>query len=222
MLDAKQFNCCMCLMSGLFPRSIYVDSVDAIFVWGRAFNEYQPTRFEDGVLTMAADLYRLVGAPLVIPGYTGKEKGQGDTGYPGPAIWRAELAVLGVPDDHVLETCGKGYNTKTEMDDCLDLALRKDWSAIIGVTQLSHAMRAMLGTVKSLANLQVLSVIRVLPVWPQRIDWTRLCFGSQGKGPHPRAAWIDEEFERIPRYQEKGDLATLDELFQYLMRIHQQ
>jgi hypothetical protein len=185
-------------------------------------DEYQPTRFDDGVLTLAADFYRHSGVPIVIPGYVGSERGQGETGYPGPIMWRDELEILGVPEIHVFPTEGKGINTRTETDDFLDLAVDSGWARVVAVTQQSHALRAMLGTVKALQERGLLQTMQVVPAWPLPIDWTRPCYGSQGTGPYPRLKWIDEEFERIPRYQQKGDLATLAELSQYLERIHGQ
>lgn len=221
MLDAKQFFRCMCAMSGMFPRLVLSKKVDAIFVWGRANDEWHATRFDDSVLILAADLHRLTGASVAIPGYFGSEKGQGRNGYPGPLAWRVALAALGVSDDQVIDTVGHGYNTKSEMDDFLELAAAKHWSMTLAVTQQPHALRAMLGAVKSLAD-RNLRHFTVVPVWPHLFDWNRECHGSQGVGPYPRLQWIDEEFDRIPRYQEKGDLATLDDLFKYLGHVHQQ
>lgn len=220
MLNAKQLFRCMCAMAGMFPRLILSKKVDIIFIWGRAIDEWQATRFDDSVLKQAADFHRLTGACVAIPGYFGTEKGQGLTGYPGPKVWRSALTALGVSNDQIMETIGHGFNTKSEMDDFLELAVVKQWSIALAVTQQSHALRAMLGTVKSLADRNLQHLI-VAPVWPPLFDWTRKCYGSQGDGPYARMHWIDEEFDRIPRYQKKGDLATLDELFEYIAQIHQ-
>ncbi|MEX1997541.1 MAG: hypothetical protein WEA04_02595 [Candidatus Andersenbacteria bacterium] len=220
MLESQLLYRCMCAMAGMFPR-LLDRKIDAIFVWGRAADEWQSTRFDDGVLKLAADLYRLTGSPVVIPGYVGSEKGQGTTGYPGPVAWRDALEILGVADVDVFPTAGRGFNTKSEMDDFIDLAIDSQWLMTVAVTQYPHALRAMLGTVKSLADRGTAELV-VAPVWPHQFDWSRECYGSQGEGPYSRLQWIDQEFERIPRYQEKGDLATLDQLFRYLADIHQQ
>lgn len=221
MFDAQMLYRCMCLMSGMFPRLLYTEKIDAIFVWGRAVDEWQSTRFDDGILQVAADLHRLTGAFVSIPGYIGAHWDQGGTGYPGPTVWSCALETLGVPTAYIFPLDGRGHNTKSEMDDFLDLACECHWPMVMAVTQQPHALRAMLGTVKSLTDRGLLNKITVVPVWPALFDWNRKCYGSQGVGPYPRSCWIDEEFERIPRYQAKGDLATLDELHKYLMRIQQ-
>ncbi|MDP3997726.1 MAG: ElyC/SanA/YdcF family protein [Candidatus Andersenbacteria bacterium] len=208
-------------MSGRFPRLVHCGKVSAIFVWGRAVDEGAPTPYDDGVLKLVADLYRQTGAPVIIPGYCGVDVGQGGTGYPGPQVWRGVLKVLGVPGDQVISGSGCGHNTKTEMDDFLDLAMTKRWRTILAVTQVHNALRAMLGAVKSMAN-QHISRLMVVPMWPVAFDWGRECYGSQGEGPFPRTRWVDEEFDRIVRYQAKGDLASLTDLYAYLMWLYRE
>ncbi len=211
MLDEGQrllFHC-MLLMAGGYQRIVYSGKVDAIFVWGRAVNEWQSTRYDDGVLAMAAQLHRETGAPVLVPGYTGRDEGQGDTGYPGPIVWGDALATLGVPT--ISTPNGTGHNTKTEMDDFLDLAKAREWKTVLAVSQLSHILRAMLGAIQS-SNEKGLSELDIVPMYPSLFDHKRECFGSQGMGPYPRLQWFDEEFDRIPRYREQGDMATLKEL----------
>jgi len=220
MIDSQQLFRCMCVMAGMFPRLLWAKKIDAIFVWGRAADEWKSTRFDDGPLKLAADLYRFTGSTVVIPGYTGSDKNQGKSGYPGAVAWRDALEILGVPDVDIFPSAGNGYNTKSEMDDFIDLAIENKWSATVAITQYHHALRAMLGTVKSLAVHSRLD-LTIVPIWSQVFDWKRECYGSQGVGPYPRIRWIDEEYDRIPLYQEKGDLATLKELYTYLLKIHQ-
>lgn len=221
MLDSRLLYQCMCLMAGMFPHLLLTKKVDAIFVWGRATDEWQATRYDDGVLKLAAGLHLLTGAPVAIPGYCGSDKGQGTTGYPGPQIWRDALTSFGVSGDQVVDTAGQGHNTKSEMDDFLELAVVRGWTTTVAITQQPYALRAMLGTVKTLIDLNLTDLV-VVPAWAHWFDWNRECYGSQGDGPYPRVRWIDEEYERIPRYREKGDLASLEDLAQYLIRVHQQ
>jgi hypothetical protein len=70
--------------------------------------------------------------------------------------------------------------------------------------------------VHSLRKRGLQSKLRVYPFWSIRFDFTALAYGSQGQGPHPRLGWIDEEYNRIPRYQAQGDLASLPELWSYI------
>jgi len=204
-------------MAGNYPVEIDMrGEIDAIFVWGRAVNEWQSYAGNGGVIDLAAWLHRnhRDHPPIIIPGYVGSEKGQGETGYPGHKIWSSALQRLGVPADKIMPTVGHGYNTKTEMDDCLDIAKKFHWKKIIGITLQTHALRAMLGTVKSLESRKV--QLKVFPYWPTTFDHTQQVFGSQGKGPLPRSSWIEEEYNRIPRYMAQGDLCTLEELLTYL------
>lgn len=222
MLDVKQLFRCMCLMTGMFPRLLLKKNIDAIFVWGRAADEWKVTRFDDGVLKLAADLNRSTGASVVIPGYTGAALGQSLQGYPGPSVWRITLRKLGVASEDIVSVSGKGHNTKTEMEDLLTLATTAKWTTIVGVTLAHYALRAMLGTVKSLQTYALSEQLTIVPVWSHTLDWNRECHGSQGTGPYPRLQWIDEEFDRISRYQAQGDLASLEELYHYLRWIYQQ
>jgi hypothetical protein len=126
---------------------------------------------------------------------------------------------LGVPEKKIMPVPGDGHNTKTEMDDFLNWAVSQKWRTVIAITQPAHALRAMLGTVRSLQALG--SQIRVYPWWSNRYDFTASSYGSQGEGPLPRSQWIDQEYDRIVRYQAKGDLASLEELHAYLRFLYQ-
>ena len=219
MMDGRLVYQCLCLMAGMHPALL--STADVLFVWGRAKGNWEENSFNEGTLQLSARLYHHCrhAHAIVIPGYIGQEKGQGLYGYPGPEVWKQELVRrYHIPPLHVKTTKGEGFNTKTEMDDMLDLAQANNWQTIIGVTHFTHALRAMLGTVKSLQN-RGLMHYKVLPCWPTKFDLSQQSYGSQGQGPFSRAEWIDQEFERIPRYQEEGDLATLEELRDYLLTL---
>lgn len=191
--------------------------LNAIFIWGRAADEWQSAGRSQGVIEVAANVYHCTSRPpVVIPGYVGTERGQGTFGYPGPAIWTRELNLYNVARKNIWTTRGQGINTKTEMDDLLDLATREQWQSIVGVTLQAHALRAMLGTVQSLKQRGCARQIKVFPIWPTTVNLSQAVYGSQGSGPRRRIDWIDQEFERIPPYQAQGDLCTLAELRDYL------
>ena len=221
MTDLEALYHCMCLLSGGFTSLLEQQQteVDAIFVWGRAADEFQPAAHDDGILELAASLHHRHGCPVAIPGYTGTTEGQTENGYPGPSVWRPQLEAFGVLPDMIRPVPGTGSNTKAEMEDFLAVARQSAMKRVIGVTQLPHALRAMLGTVKSLAT-QEMRDLQVIPLWPLRFNWQRETHGSQGEGPYPRLRWADEEWGRIPRYQRQDDLASFTELVEYLTSLH--
>lgn len=223
MLDARLVNHCLCVMAGICPTVLAGKrSIDAIFIWGRAANEWQTRGENAGVVQLAAELrlnLKTKEKPyIVIPDYVGSERGQGEFGYPGPTVWAEELQCLGVSKGAIQATPGNGINTKTEFDDFLYvLQCRATWRSIAVVTLQTHALRAMLGVVESLTQFNMLDS-NVFPVWPtmSMSRLTDLVYGSQGTGPHRKIDWIDQEFDRIPQYMAQGDLATLERLRTYL------
>lgn len=222
-LDSRLLYKCMCAMMGNWPRLINNPErkISAVFIWGRATGEFEITNYDDGVLSCARDLHRSKFCSICIPSYSGQVHDQGDTGYPGPERWRELLMTLGVPSHHIVRVPGTGHNTKTEMHDFLQFVASVGLETVIAVTQPAHALRAMLGTVQSLKVLGLESRLRVYPFWATRYDFEVECFGSQGRGPLPRLNWISEEYDRIPKYQAQGDLASLEELWKYLLFLYQ-
>lgn len=213
----RDLLCCEALLTkGLRKRT------SIIFIWGRANDEWQPTEHGDGVLETAVRVQDVTASPYVVfPGYIGSNKGQGSTGYPGPKVWQDSLMDMGIVNCVPLYVY-HGTNTRTEMIDCINWATASgtDFSVIVGITQQTHALRAMLGTVRSLMQLGLERRLSVIPIWPMRIDMAQEVHGSQGAGPYTRAAWIDQEWDRIEKYYEKGDLCSLSELQSYLEWIH--
>lgn len=220
-LDPKLLYQCMCRMAGKYPVEVARKSdIDAIFIWGCADKEWQGSSTNESVLRLAASLHKKqeYRPHIVFPGYIGSQRGQGDTGYPGPYTWSDALKKLGVLGKKLVQTSGKGINTKTEMDDFLELATNIGWKKVVGITLHAHALRAMLGTVKSLKSQKM--HLKVFPDWPVMFDQRQPVYGSQGMGPFPRCNWDVEEFDRIGRYMAKGDLSTLEELLQYLDSLY--
>lgn len=217
--EVKSLFRCMVLMSGMHQRLVSQGKIDGIFVWGRADDEYQPSQFDEGVLNHAAELFRLTKATVYIPGYIGSECGQGENGHPGPVVWTKALRDLSVPSNRITPVSGGGHNAKTEFNDLLTLASQNGLKIVIGVSQVTHILRAMLGAVKSMNDTGIQIV--VIPAYPTMFDFGRSCHGSQGEGPFPRTEWVDKEYDRIPEYLAQGDMATLSELDEYLTMIHE-
>lgn len=217
MSEQETWSECQSLLQGGFSRLVTL--VDGIFVWGRAADDWQGSKFEQGVLEVAADLNRQYSEPIIIPGYCGAQVDQGPNGYPGPLVWQPALMDLGVQSEDVVLTAGGGTNTKTEFEDCLAVAQERQWHVVAAVVDPLHVLRAMLGVVRSLAHAKA-EQIQIFPIMPHTFDWNRMCFGSQGEGPYSRITWLRHEFNRIPKYMAKGDLATPEELVRYLVQLH--
>lgn len=203
----------MLITHSLYPK-VCPGFFDSIFVWGRAKGEWE-ARDNTGVLQHAAALHLLTGAPIYIPGYRGRECGQGVTGYPGPEVWADFLENSGVSTCAIRKTEGKGCNTKTEFEDFLQMAEQFGHERTIGVTTLLHAPRAILGAVASMDARKMENHLLVLS-WPEFPALTTQVWGSQGEGPYPLRHWVSKEFERIPKYTEQGDLASFARLQEYL------
>lgn len=221
MSDAELVHKVMALLYGYCPDDATDDKVDAIFVFGRAQGEWKEGPGNKGVMKLAAWLWKLEVAPrIVIPGYAGTPDGQGgfiSTGYPGWEVWQEELKRLNVPSSCIAKTKGEGTNTKTEGDDFVSLSRQDEFKSAVVVMYPHQMLRAMLGLVKSMEQMDYW--MNVLPVCPTQVDWTDEVYGSQGERRLPRHLHIDEEWKRIPRYQQQGDLATFGDLEEYLRII---
>lgn len=77
-----------------------------------------------------------------------------------------------------------------------------------------QALRAMLGILKSFEKHGY--PMQVVPVCPPCVSWSKEVYGSQGALLLPRHQHIQQEWNNIPRLQDKGDLASLEELNTYL------
>lgn len=212
----------MCLMSGHRPWQEADTAVDAIFVFGRADREWEMTPGNEGILQTAADLFQKKVAPrIVIPGYLGNPDGRGGvilTAYPGWKIWVRALMGHQVPRKNIFTTEGQeGTNTKTEGNDFVLAALHHKWTSAVVVTHPHQMLRAMLGLVRTMEQMDYW--LNILPICPSQINWADPVFGSQGEKCLLRHQHIDEEWERIPRYQEQGDLVTFEELEVYLRNV---
>ena len=218
MLDGKLVNFCHHAMSGSWLLTLKA-AVSAIFIWGRAAGEWESfgnSVLDEGVINRAYSHAKNDNLPIAIPGYEGRDKGQGDYGYSANRWIQALTVNFGFPRSRILPTAGDGFNTKTEFDDYLDLATKNGYPITIAITQQTHALRAMLGVVKSLQDINLERKFIVIPSWPDIFDLMTEVYGSQGQGPFPRIDWIDQEYDRIERYQAKGDLASLEDLASYL------
>ena len=111
---------------------------------------------------------------------------------------------------HTLETA---YNTPAQTDWIIKTALDLDIERIVLMVRPYHLPRAYLTLLKSwqkLANRKMVLIPVAIPVPPDAVVLDKQL---------PSRAMIPGEMGRIPLYQAKGDIATLDELNTYLDSI---
>lgn len=184
-------------------------AVPVAFVPGRAKGDWETTDDDLGILGQAAKLYadgRI--DQVAIPGI----ERRGETNYLGAKTWMLYLDALGVKKEFVVPTKGEGRNTRTEMDDFVELAQQRGWTDALVLVNPHQVLRVMLGALKSFEGIGHHMTLR--PV-THKADWNAQVYGSQGHKKLPRALHILEEWRRVVEYQAKGDLASFDELSDY-------
>lgn len=187
-------------------------SVDALFFFGRSFGD------ENGLFGLAGKLYSKNKVKYIIfPDTEGEKEGGTIPGEAnrGKTAYTGDLVSLGVSRNDILYG-GPGKNTKTEGDGFLNRSKKKGFSSAAVLTQPHQILRAMLGLIKSMEKQDFW--MYVYPVVTTFTPWHEQVFGSQGALKKTREDHIYEEYVRILRYQNQGDLASFPELFNYLQR----
>jgi uncharacterized SAM-binding protein YcdF (DUF218 family) len=150
-----------------------------------------------------AELYHTAMAPSVVVTSSAHNYAYGS--LPAHVLVR-KLTALGVPEEHIIweET---GAHTRAEADATLRLAQKHGWKTLLVVTTEYHQYRAFLTLVKAMRDLKMeLKLIMV----------------SENKFPQFHSKTHEEtitgEMERITVYQQKGDVASLQEGILYLQK----
>lgn len=204
----------MVLTMGRFP----LKPVNAVFIFGRAYRDYEATDGDSGILRTAVELYRQrLTQYLSFPGTKGHCAADGTTvttTYPGPEVFSQHLQALGVPAENIIPTAEAPPHTRGDSDAFVELSKQRGWDNAVVVMHPHQVLRSMLGILKSFEkhNHKML----ILPVCPFRVNWNKNVYGSQGTLLLKRHAHIQQEWERILRFQQKGDLASLEDLNSYL------
>lgn len=182
--------------------------VDTTFFHARAWED------DDGLFCLAGHLYRTHKVNSIsINGGEGGAMGStiGGQNWPGQEQYRSRLQELGVGLIYLTKPAN---NTKEENEMFLQLAMQRRWRSAIIIGQPHHILREFLGMIASMRDHAYW--MRIYAAAPRTIDWTKLVYGSPSIPFTPRFDHIEEELNRIPKYQAKGDLAQYHELFPYL------
>lgn len=202
----------------IFKASIMLEAtktprpVDALFFHSRSFGD------ETGLFEVINALYQdgLI-KNIVLPNTEGEREGKSIPyeANRGKTAYTDDLIRLGINKNNILYG-GPGKNTRTESDGFLTLAKEKDWKKAAVLTQPHQILRAMLGLIKSMEELNYW--IYAYPVVPSCTPWQEVVYGSQGAEKKLREEHIRDEYDRIGRYQEQGYLASFESLFKYLKK----
>lgn len=217
---------CACLFQGNLPKN---RTVDVVFLPGLAVDNWQEDAADDGILKTAAALYPDHTRVIAIPGNQGTRRPDGSlssTGYPGGECWKAELLALGIPENRIVLYAlanvgadGQSWNTRTEIDDFVRIAEEFSWRHAIVLATPFHLPRVMLTLVKALHY--ALYRLELCPITPRSASWTKRVYHSQGLQQLPRYQHIQEEWSRVPKYQENGSICSFRELHEYLISFRE-
>lgn len=194
--------------------------VDAIFFFGRSFFDAE----KRGIFTDAADSVKSGQAKYIfLADSEGERVGETipRTAYPGKSLWTDRLVKLGVKEGQIIYCPNpmpgeRGFNTKTEAEAFLKKMNEMGLHTAAALTHPHQIVRAMLGIVKSINDTG--SETDVWCMSPQSTDWNKKVRGSQGLELKPRIDHVQDEIDRIIKYQNKGDIASFEELNMYLTK----
>lgn len=211
---------CMLLTDSL-PRNL-----DTIFFHARAHGD------SDQLFGLAADYYRRYNSPCVfINGGDGSHRSGivPHESWAGAKGWAHELIAFGISSGDIVFT-KSAFNTKEENDYFLELARERKLKRALVVGQPHHLVRSFLGLLKSMSDANYwMRIYAVSPKFKTTDSWWQAVYSFSAfltpeelplseERYRPRFDLVGGEVTRIPRYQEKGDLATFEELFLYLRR----
>lgn len=185
--------------------------VDAIFFHDRSFGDFT------NLFEIAGTMYKSETATFIAtPNTDGARLGRNIPGEASPGKdWTVrQLLKQEVPVESILHPDTPSHHTREENTSFLELSMRMSWKSGIILTQPHQLLRAMLGMVQVMNEAQYL--MKIYTATPTSIPWYEVTHVHQGLEEKPRIQNIVDELQRVYEYQQKGDLATFEELFTYL------
>lgn len=189
-------------------------SVDILYFFGRSYFDAP----KEGLYRLAVNLYQQgMVKKIIVPGTEGERLGEDipRRAHSGKTLMQNRLIGMGIPDNDIVFS-EKGFHTRQEGDAFLKYSKEHGLHRAIAIANPHQITRAMLGLVKTILDHKLpIDVYAVVPD-PNKFDWQRRVKGSQGMVRKPVVEHIQDEIDRIPIYQNQGDLASFEELFRYL------
>jgi len=182
---------------------------DAVYLFGQT--EYN----EESVLSAAAALFKSGKVRIVVIG----EGGCLVTGeiYKTPD-WRGKLIKLGVPKERIttIQITSELAHTHTEAIAFVSHAKREGWKTMYVTSPAIHQLRAFVNTVSIV--LQEYPELKVFNKVGTFLSWVEEAVHSQNIEKGKRYELVENEWRRVLRYHEKGDLVSAREVLSYLNR----
>ena len=142
---------------------------------------------------------------------------EAQSGYPGFTEWRQKLQQLGLSEEQIEGVKNKKtsmLNTLIESEALIRFAKQHGYRSLFVIAPPFHQLRALMTavtvTLREYPELLIYSYPGVAMPWQEEV------IHSQGTLKAKRRDLIQEELERIEKYQNKGDLALFEEVLSYL------
>jgi len=139
------------------------------------------------------------------------------SGYPGFALWKSELIKRGAAEQRIRPVAMDDtelLNSRTESIALIEYATTRNIHTLEIVAPPFHQIRAFMTVITIILEQKADIAVYSRPGKP--MPWTETAVHSQGKLNAPRSRLIHEELIRIETYQQKGDLASTDDVLAYL------
>jgi hypothetical protein len=144
-------------------------------------------------------------------------KTKAKSGYPGYDHWRQELRDRGIADDKIAAVPIEdtpNLNTLIESQALVEYAKHQHLSRLAIVSSPFHQLRAFMTAVT--IALRIYPTLSIYSHQGRTLPWCQEVVHSQGTLKAKRYDLIKEELIRIETYQAKGDLASYNEVIDYL------
>lgn len=206
MIQATDFFKADNLLAGSLPP----EKVEILYLFGRGKGD------ERGLFEHIGILFKQnIFEKVVLPNTKGERFG---SNIPfeanlGKTFYTKKLKELGITSDNIIYS-NPAYNANEECNSFIDYSRSQNNASAATITHPHQKLRIMLGLVNKMKRQNFF--LKIYPLSPFYTNWQENVFVNQGLLKKTRLENINDEFDRILKYQKKDDLATLDELFAYL------
>lgn len=204
---AKFYKATLMLSSGA-PQQ----PVDVLFFHNRSFGDYT------GLFEIAGEAFHRGRTRFIaVTNNEGERFGSTTPFEANPGMTeciRLLTEVQQIPPEMIIAPETKAFHVRQENAAFLELSRQRSWRTGIILTQPHQLLRTMLGMVQAMEQQEY--HMEVYTTAPSSTPWQEVVRGSQGIDSKPRVEHIADELERIHHYQGTGELATFDQLFDYL------
>lgn len=181
--------------------------VDVVYLFGQT-PDNESSAIQRGLELLKAGLAPLLAIP----------SGQPVSGYPGFEAWHQKLVQSGIDSNRIIKlSVDHPHHQMTTLDEANSLigfALKSDWQKIIIISPPFHQLRSFITSVST--ALRSYKNLRIYNAVGESLDWLGTALHFQGKLIAKRTTLIHEEWQRLEKYHQKGDLVSLEEILEYL------